>query len=132
MKKGFTLIETIAAITILSFVMVTLLQIKENNIFYLQKIDESMKKDMDIALAAGLSDFNTSSEEQKLYIKDLIKIKDDEIRKKVKDMKVVKNIEELPPLEFESDEFPIKVFIYEQQYELQDGSNKKLYTFTLE
>lgn len=130
--KAFTLMETIIAISILSVIMVSLLQIKENNIFFLSKVEESTQKDMLIAIAAGLSDFNNTGKDEKLYLKDLITVKDDEIRKKIKDVSVVKKINEFDTLEFESDEFPIKVEVFEEKYTLKDGTNKNIYSFTME
>lgn len=132
MKKSFTLIETIGAITIISFVLVVLLQIKENNIFFLQKVEESTKKDMDIALLIGLSDFNFTKESKKVYLKDLITVKDDDIRKNLKDISFDSNIKEKDAIEIDNDILPIKFSIFEQKYQLKDGTSKKLYNFGLE
>ena len=108
------------------------MQIKENNIYVLQKVDESAKKDMEIALGVGLSDFNNSTDDKKFYIKDLITLKDDDIRKQLKEIKIEKKVEELEPLEGGSEEFPIRISIFKENYTLKDGSNKNMYSFTLE
>jgi prepilin-type N-terminal cleavage/methylation domain-containing protein len=132
MKRAFTLIETVISVAILSVVMLILLQIKENNIYFLQKVEDSTKIDMQLALGMGLSDFNNTLEEKKFYIKDLLTLKDDEVRQKIKEIQVTRTIEEPDELEVGSEDFPISVLIYKENYSLKDGSNKNMYSFTLE
>lgn len=132
MKKAFSLMEVIIAVTLISIVLTALLESKNNNINLLGRVNSSITNDSFIACAMLLSDLNATNKDEKVYLKDQFDLKDDDLRKYIKNIVVVKKVEQLDPLEFDDENLAIKVNIDETRYTLKDGISKKLHTFSLE
>lgn len=132
MKKAFSLMEVIIAVTLISIVLTALLESKNNNINLLGRVNSSITNDSFIACAMLLSDLNATNKDEKVYLKDQFDLKDDDLRRYIKNIVVVKKVEQLDPLEFDDENLAIKVNIDETRYTLKDGISKKLHTFSLE
>lgn len=129
MKKGFSLVEVIIAITLLSIVLTSLLQIKENNLFLFDKFNNSIIIDNELAI---LSSYIDPQKDEKIYIKDKIDFKDDDIRKLYKDSFGEVKSTELDPIEVGSEDYPINLNITESFIQLKQNGAKKIYSFRLE
>lgn len=132
MRKAFSLMEVIIAVTLISIVLTALLESKNNNINLLGRVNSSITNDSFIACAMLLSDLNATNKDEKIYLKDQFDLKDDDLRRYIKNIVVVKKVEQLDPLEFDDENLAIKVNIDETRYTLKDGISKKLHTFSLE
>ena len=86
MKKAFSLMEVIIAVSILSVVMVTLLQIKSDNIFILSKSNEKSQLRDYVNIASSLN--STSNRNENLLLDKTYSFKSDELRRELKDVKV--------------------------------------------
>jgi len=129
MKKSFSLIEVIIAISLLSVVLTSLLQIKENNLFLFEKFNNSIAIDNELAV---LSSYIDIEKDEKIYLKDKIDFKDDDIRKLYKESFAEVKSTKLDPIEVGSEEYPIKLNITESLLQLKENGAKKIYTFRLE
>lgn len=132
MKKAFLLLEVLASITLIGIILIALIEIKNNNIFLLDRTVESAKIDRFISLGAMLGDTNSSKKDEKIYLKDHIDFKDDELRSYIKDIVVEKRTIEQEPLIFDESDFTLSVNINQVNYSLKSGENKNFYKFSLE
>ena len=91
MKKAFTLIEVIISITLMSFVIVLLLNLKEQNLYLIEKAQKSQEKNeyfSPLVLSSNL--YNTNNEN--IYLSDILSFSKYEHNKNVKNFKItVKN-----------------------------------------
>jgi hypothetical protein len=131
-KKAFLLLEVLASITLIGIILIALIEIKNNNIFLLDRTVESAKIDRFISLGAMLGDTNSSKKDEKIYLKDHIDFKDDELRSYIKDIVVEKRTIEQEPLIFDESDFTLSVNINQVNYSLKSGENKNFYKFSLE
>lgn len=91
MKKAFTLIEVIISITLMSFVIVLLLNLKEQNLYLVDKAQDSQEKNAYFAsfvLASSLQNRNNEN----IYLSDVLSFPKYEHNKNFKNFKItVKN-----------------------------------------
>lgn len=91
MKKAFTLIEVIISITLMSFVIVLLLNLKEQNLYLIEKAQKSQEKNeyfSPLVLSSNL--YNTNNEN--IYLSDILSFSKYEHNKNLKNFKItVKN-----------------------------------------
>jgi len=126
-KNAFSLIEVLIATTLLSIVMLSLFEMKSNNIHLLEKSKESEK-----AKAYLYTIFNDSFELQRnetIYLDKYFSIFDDEIRREFKSIKIevkdetLNSKEKLETLDFD-------VNRYKTTYTL-DNIKKDIYSFKI-
>ena len=89
MKKALSLIEVLISIALLSTVIITILQLKDNNIYFLAKFKKDALYNNYIALIASSykKDINKN-----VYLSDTVDFKDNDIRKELKQIKInIKN-----------------------------------------
>jgi len=90
MKRSLTLVEVLISIILLTVVIAVILQIKTNNLFYLEKFKKSTINNSYISLVVTQA---TSNRNENIYLKDKLNLNDDEINKEFKDIKInVKDI----------------------------------------
>lgn len=132
MKKAFSLMEVIIAITILSVVMITLLQIKSDNIFLISKSNEKVKLNDYILLAINFSDeINTKNED--FLIENKYKFENEEIKRELKDIKVSIKDEKLESESINKDSNSVNIITYSRTLSLENSDiQKKIYSFKLE
>ncbi len=130
MKKSFSLIEVLIAVSILSIVMTAILQMRENNIQFLQNLTTSNKNSEYICIST-LYENNTTVFNTNVYLDKIVDFKDDDIRKELKEQKVFVKSELEKSIDLSNDELVVSVEIYKQTHKIQDKMNKVFYTFKL-
>lgn len=130
MKKSFSLIEVLIAVSILSIVMTAILQMRENNIQFLQNLTTSNKNSEYICIST-LYENNTTAFNTNVYLDKIVDFKDDDIRKELKEQKVFVKSELEKSIDLSNDELVVSVEIYKQTHKIQDKMNKVFYTFKL-
>ena len=130
--KAFSLMEVIISIVILSFVMITLLQIKSENIFLISKSNEKIKLNDYILLAIDFKNhIEDKNEEIDLYKN--YKFENEDIRKELKDIKVTIKDEKIDSKSINSNSNTINITTFSRTFSLENSDiQKKLYSFKLE
>ena len=132
MKKSFTLIEVIIAVSILSIVITSTLQIRQNNLDYLDKYNQS-KLYNEYASLANIYDFkNQLDVNTHVYLDELIKFEDDDIRKELKNIKVYIKNEIINNIDLSSEDFILSINIVKSNFKIENKINKNFYSFKLE
>lgn len=133
MKKAFSLIEVIIAISILSIVMIALIQIKSDNIFLISKSNTKSQLNDYIQLSV---DFKRLSEENKNDIEEYLDKKfnfeNDDIRKELKEIKVKIREEKEKEYKIDTNIKTLNITTYSRTYSLDDKIKKKIYNFKIE
>ena len=86
-KKAISLIEVIIAITLLSFVIVVLLNLKEQNFFLLNKVKNSFSNNTYLSPLVYSSKIDELRNEN-IYLSDVIVFKDDDNNRFIKKIKI--------------------------------------------
>lgn len=130
MKKAFSLVEVLVAVSLIVTVIAAVLQMQQNNIYFLEKFKTSFKNSEYISFIVNLMD-EKGLRNKNIIVGDSVDLKDDDIRRELKNIKVklkdihVKDIE-LPP-----NDFVKEIQIFESSYTLEK-MDKKFYTFKLQ
>lgn len=130
MKKAFSLMEVIVAITMLSVVMISLLQVKSDNIFLIQKSDEKAKLNDYASLAMDLNETNDRNEN--IYLDRIYRFSDDELRKELKPIKVKIKDKQISSETIKNDIYDLNITTYSTTYNIDDKINKSIYSFKIE
>jgi len=129
MKKSFSLMEVIISVVMLSVVMITLLQIKSDNIFIVEKSkDKSLSLDY-IQLALNLEEKENINENR--FLEKKYNFKNDEIREELKDIKIKVQSEKLDTKSYDSSNTNINIITNTITYSIDDIT-KSIYTFEIE
>lgn len=130
--KAFSLMEVIISIVILSFVMITLLQIKSENIFLISKSNEKIKVNDYILLAIDFKNkIEDKNEEIDLYKN--YKFENEDIRKELKDIKVTIKDEKIDSEYIHSNFNNINITTFSRTFTLENTDiKKKLYSFKIQ
>lgn len=132
MKKAFSLMEVIIAIVMLSVVMITLLKIKSENIFLISKNDENTKSNDYILLSVDFED-EISNKNEDIFLDKKYQYINDDVRKELKDIKILIKDEKIESKSIESDLNYINTTIFSRTYSLENSNiKKKIYTFKIE
>ncbi len=129
-KQAISLVEVLVAVMLISVVIVSILQIKENNLYFLEKSKESTKYNAYISMIA-LDNDKTKLNNDNIYLSDKINFKDDEIRKVLKEIKIKRKEKELKPIEFNSEEYNLQINIKQTKLSIEDKIQKNFYRFSL-
>ena len=130
-KKGFSLVEILIAVTLISVVILALLKTNSNNLLFLEKASTIGKNDS--LLALGILDINiTTKNEEKIYLDRVVDFKDDEIRKLLKNSVIIPKYENLDDVTQEIEGRQLIQKVTQGTYTLENGTATKLYHFTLE
>lgn len=132
MKKSFSLVEVLISVALLSIVIGIMIQIKQNNIFYLDKFTNSNNQNQYLSIAT-LDKF----QEQKLrnthiYLNDIVDFKDDDAHKILKDIKVNIKDTKYDTTTLGDKESNLKIDIYQTKYSIEDKSSVNIYRFTIQ
>jgi len=130
-KKAFSLIEVIIAITMLSVVMISVFQIKQNNLFNIEKFKKTNTNNEYITISTLYENNNSEDLNTNIYLNKLVEFKDDDINKKLKNIKVYIKSKIIDTIDLSSDELTLNVEIYEGNHKITDEINKNFYTFKL-
>lgn len=129
-KKAFSLMEVIISVTLLSVVMLSLLQIKSNNIFILQKASSEEKNKEYLSMAIDSKPYSKRNEN--IYLSRLFNIQDDDLRKELKQAKIKVKDEILDTKDYKNNEVLLKITSFKTSYSLENGIKKDIYKFKLE
>ncbi len=132
MKKAFSLMEVIISVVILSVVMITLLQIKSNNIQLASKSEEKNKSNDYILMALSFNDSITNKNESVLIDKKYT-YDNEEINEEIKNRKVNIKDDKLESKTIESHRNSINISTSFRSFSLENSDiQKKIYTFKIE
>lgn len=120
--------EVVIATILLSTVMISLFQIKSNNIFILEKSEKNKEEKNNLLLAIDTDE--VSNRNKNIYLDKLFNIKDDDLRRELKQVKVKVKDELLDTKDIEYDDFILKITEYKTTYSL-DNIKKDIYRFKL-
>lgn len=123
--------EVIISITILSFVMVTLLQIKSENIFLVSKGEQIAKNSEYILMAMNLDDADKRNEN--IFLDKEFSFENDELRQEFKDKKIKIKDEIVNTTTIDNEIMKFNITTYSTKYSLDDStSSKNIYSFKIE
>lgn len=132
MKKAFSLMEVIISIVILSFVMITLLKIKSENIFLVSKSNENTKANEYILLAVDFKDEILNKNED-ISLDKKYQYSNDDVRRELKDIKISIKDDKVESKSIQSDLNNINTTIFSRTYSLENSNiKKKIYSFKIE
>jgi hypothetical protein len=130
MKKSFSLMEVIIAIIMLSVVMISLLQVKSDNIFIITKSKEKSILSDYLQLVINLEEKNNVNEN--IFLDKLYSFENDEIRKELKPIKIKVKNEELDIKSYDNDASNFNITTYKTTYSIDTDIKKNIYTFKIE
>lgn len=129
-KKAFSLMEIIIATALLSVVMLSLYKVKANNIFILEKSKKSKEQNDYLNLAMDSKEY--SKRNVNIYLDKYFNIKDDDIRREFKKVKIKVKDQMLNTNTKKIDAFTLKVSTFKTNYSFEKGISKDIYRFKLE
>jgi len=121
--------EVIIAVVMLSVVMLTLLQIKSDNIFLVSKSNYQSKLIDYIQLVANID--NEDKKNENIFLNKLYEFKNDDIRKEFKDIKIKVKSEQIDSKDYNTNSVNFKIITNENSYSIDD-TKKNIYTFKIE
>jgi Zn-dependent metalloprotease len=125
--------EVIVAVMLLSVVMVALLQIKSENIFLISKTNDRVKLNEYIQLAVDLKKVNIDSQENiEIYLDKKYPFLNDDIRKELKEIKVVIREEKEDEYKIKTSTQDLEITTYSRIYSIDNDIKKKIYNFKIE
>ena len=130
MKKALSLVEVLISVMLISVVIASILQIKQNNLHFLDKSKESAKNDAYISMVSLVDEKGFRN--KNIRLTDVVNFNDDDIRKELKEIKIKVKDEELDPLEFTTDEYTLIVNIKQTNLTIDDKVQKSFYRFSLD
>jgi hypothetical protein len=125
-KQAISLVEVLVAVMLISVVVVSLLQIKENNLHFLEKSKDTIKYNAYISMVTL-----DNNKDGNIYLDSKIDFKDDDIRKELKKIKIVAKNEELSPTIFNIDDYSLQININKVTLSIDDKIKKQFFNFTL-
>lgn len=125
MRKGLTLIEVLVAIVLIVSVIGTMLQMKNNNLSFLEKFSTKSNENSYISLAT--SPLGEKLENKKIFLEDGVNFNDDEIRKKLKGIKINLEQSDDEKIELPENDFIQTATIINSQYSLVDNNHTKVF-----
>ena len=130
MKKAFSLVEVLIAVALLSVVIVALIKMGQNNLFLLEKFKMTNTSSGYNSLAFFGIDMN-KTEDKNIYLDEVVDFKDDDLRRELKEIKVVVKNEKLEDKKIEADSFTITKKITKIHLTTDNQNEKDFYRFEL-
>jgi hypothetical protein len=128
-KQALSLVEVLVSVMLISVVIVSILQIKENNLNFLDKTKDRFKYISYISMVA--LDESKKLEDKNIYLDKVIDFKDDDIRKELKLIKIKLKDEQLKPIKLGDDEYKLSINIKKTKLTIEDKIKKEFYRFSL-
>lgn len=122
--------EVLVAITMLSVVMISLLQVKSDNIFLIQKSDEKAELNDYVSLVMNLEE--ASDRNENIFLDRVYRFDNDELRKELKPIKVKIKDNNVSSKKIKNDTYDLNITTYSTTYNIDDKINKSIYTFKIE
>ena len=117
------------SIVLLTIIITTVLQIQQNNIFYLEKFKNSALSNSYISL--GVESFKEKRNDS-FYLDEKINMNDDETRKEFKSIKISVKDTEDQEITLPKNDYIQTAQIFKSIYNIKDNTTKVFYTFKLE
>ena len=122
--------EVIIAVVMLSVVMLSLLQIKSDNIFLVSKSAEQSKLSDYVQLVINISSEDKKNEN--IFLDRIYNFDNDDIRKEFKNIKIKVKSEQLDSKDYNTDTVNFKIITNTDSYSIDDDIKKNIYTFRIE
>lgn len=131
-KDAFSLMEVIISVVILSVVMITLLQIKSDNIFLVSKSEEKNRTNDYILMALSFNE-QISNKNESVLIDRKFAYENEEIKEELKNKKINIQDDKLESKTIESNRNSINIITLFRSFSLENSdTQKKIYTFKIE
>lgn len=123
--------ELLIAVTILSVVMVSLLQIRSDNLHLISKSQEKSKLNDYVLLSVNLEQTNNRNEN--IFLDRIYSFDNDTFRKEFKSVKIKQQDKEIESKTLKSEEGrDINITTYSTSYSIDDKIKKNIFTFKIE
>ena len=129
MKQALSLTEVLISVMLITLVIATVLQIQQNNIFYLDKFKTSALNNGYIALIAtsNVSDNRNTN----IILSDKIDLGDDDIRREFKKIKIKVKDKKLDNMPLPPNDYIKTANVVESSFSIGDSTKKVFYSFKL-
>ncbi len=129
-KKAFSLVEILISVALISVVIVALIQMGQNNLFLLEKFKSiSTNNDYSSLAFYGIDENQTS--DKNIYLDEVVDFKDDDLRRELKEIKVVVKNEKLEDEKIDAESFAITKQITKTKLTIENQNEKDFYRFKL-
>jgi len=131
MKQAISLVEVLVSIMLITTVIVSVLQMKDNNLFLLDKFSSSSLVNSYFTYAVESGEKRNST----VYLSDKVDFKDDDIRRELKNIKILIKDQDLKDVSVPKNDYIKSVSVIESSYKLElkeKTMTQKFYTFKLE
>lgn len=129
-KKAFTLVEVLIAVALISIVIGALIQMGQNNLYLLEKFKAiSVNNDYSSLSFYGIDE--TKMSDQKIYLDEVVDFKDDDLRRELKEIKVIVKNEKLDDETIPTDNIVITKQITKTKLTIENQKEKDFYRFKL-
>ncbi len=128
MRKALSLVEVLVAIILITVVIGSMLQMKSNNIFFLEKFNDTILNNSYISFAQS----DKNKEDQNIYLDKVVDFKDDDIRKELKQIKVVSKLDDKEEMKLPNNDYIKTAKILTSTYIIDDKASKTFYRFELQ
>ncbi len=128
-KKAISLIEVMVSIALISTVIVTILKIKDNNLFYIDKFKKASLHNGYISLVSLPS--NVKMRNETIRVSDKINFNDDDMRKELKNIKIILKDKKLKNIELPKNDYLKDTKVIKSTYSIEKEVSKVFYTFKL-
>ncbi|RLA82807.1 MAG: hypothetical protein DRG78_06165 [Epsilonproteobacteria bacterium] len=126
-KKAISLIEVMVSIALISTVIVTILKIKDNNLFYIDKFKKISLNNGYISLVSLPS--NEKIRGKTIRVSDKINLNDDDIRKELKNIKIMLQDKKIKNIELPKNAYIKDAKVIKSTYSIETEVSKVFYTF---
>lgn len=129
-KKAFTLVEVLIAVALISIVIGALIQMGQNNLYLLEKFKAiSVNNDYSSLSFYGIDE--TKMSDQKISLDEVVDFKDDDLRRELKEIKVIVKNEKLDDETIPTDNIVITKQITKTKFTIENQKEKDFYRFKL-
>ena len=130
MKKSFTLVEILIAVALISVVIVALIKMGQNNLFLLEKFKTiSTNNDYNSLAFYGIDENKT--EDKNIYLDEVADFKDDDLRRELKEIKVIVKNEKLDDENIPVENFVLTKKVTKTKLTIENQQEKDFYRFKL-
>ena len=127
-SKAFSLIEVLVAVSLITTIIVTILQMQQNNIYFLEKFKTSS---LDTGYISFVISDSKDIRNKNIIVSDVVNFNDDDIRKELKDIKIKIKDERIKDIELPKNDYINNAKVIKSTYILDD-KQKTFYSFTIE
>jgi hypothetical protein len=128
MKKAITLIEVLVAVFLITIVIGSMIQMKSNNLYMLDRFKDSALTDSYISLTAATNNMK----DETIFLSDIVRFDDDNLRRDLKDIKIIVKHTEDNDIKIPENDYISSIKTIISTYQIEDKSTKVFYKFQLE